>query len=154
MPVLGDDNETTEIPSLATCEERKSLGVYFCPEGGSKKQMNTIKEKVDKWVNKMKNGYLPTNLAWMAYCHKLWPSARFGLGTMTNEVEAMESMLDKEDYESLNGFRVASTLKKGWRKLHIAFGGLGMVSLKTEQLIERILLLLQHYHTGSIIRKR
>ena len=154
MPVLGDDNETTEIPSLATCEERKSLGVYFCPEGGSKKQMNTIKEKVDKWVNKMKNGYLPTYLAWMAYCHKLWPSARFGLGTTPNEVEAMESMLDKEDYESLNGFRVASTLKKGWRKLHIAFGGLGMVSLKTEQLIERILLLLQHYHTGSIIRKR
>ena len=28
MPVLGDDNETTEIPSLSTSEERKSLGVF------------------------------------------------------------------------------------------------------------------------------
>ena len=56
--------------------------------------------------------FLPTNLAWMAYCHKLWPSARFGLGTMTNDVDVTEPMLDKEDYDTLNAFGVASTLKR------------------------------------------
>ena len=33
MPVLGDDNEITEIPSLATSEEKKSLGVFFLSRG-------------------------------------------------------------------------------------------------------------------------
>ena len=39
MPVLGDDNEIIEVPSLATNEERRSLGVFFGPEGGSKEQL-------------------------------------------------------------------------------------------------------------------
>ena len=36
MPVLVEDNEIIEVPCLATHEERKSLGVFFGPEGGSK----------------------------------------------------------------------------------------------------------------------
>ena len=64
-------------------------------------------------MGKMKNGHLSPNLAWLAYTHKLWPSAGFGLGTMTNDVEVTDTLLDKEDYASLNAFGVASTLKKG-----------------------------------------
>ena len=112
MPVLGEDREMIEVPSLATNEERKSLGVFFGPEGGSKEQLESIKEKVKEWTDKMRNGHLPPNLAWLAYTHKLWPSASFGLGTMTNDVEATDTLLDDEDYASLNAFGVASTLKK------------------------------------------
>ena len=56
--------------------------------------------------------FLPTNLALMAYTHKPWPSVCFGLGTMTNDVDVTEPMLDKEDYDTLNEFGVASMLKK------------------------------------------
>ena len=79
--------------------------------------MKSIKEKVKASVGKMKNGHLPPNLAWMAYAHKLWPSVRYGIGTMTNGVEDTDTLLDKEEYECLNAFGVASTLKKGWMKL-------------------------------------
>ena len=45
---------------------------------------------------------MPPNLAWMAYTHKLWPSARFGLEAMTNDVEELDTLLDEEDHASLN----------------------------------------------------
>ena len=57
----------------------------------------------------MRNGHLPPNLARLVYTHKLWPSARFGLGAMTNDVEVTETLLDMEDHAGLNAFGVAST---------------------------------------------
>ena len=58
LEILGDDEEMTKVKSLGSAEEKKSLGIHFCPEGGSKKQLESIKEKVRKWVGKMRNGYL------------------------------------------------------------------------------------------------
>mgnify|MGYP007004967226 FL=1 len=75
-------------------------------------QLKSIKEKVKGWVGKMKNGHLPPNLAWIAYTHKLWPSVRYSIGTMTNDVEDTDTLLDDEEYSTLNIFGVASTLTK------------------------------------------
>ena len=113
--------------------------------------MKRIKEKVRKWVSKMRNGYLPTNLAWMSYKHKMWAGASYGIGAMTNDVEEGDTLLDEEDRNSLNFFGVAITLPRSLRKLHCTFGGIGLMDFGTEQLIERIQLLLQHDRTGSIL---
>ena len=149
MEIMGDNDEMTNVKSLDSAEEKKSLGIYFCPTGGSKEQLVSIKEKVRKWVSKMRNGYLPTNLAWLSYKFKLWAGVRYGIGAMTNDVEEGENLLDEEDFDSLNFFGVAITLPKALRKLHCTFGGIGMMNFRTEQFIERVLLLLQHYCTGS-----
>ena len=42
LEVLGDDNEVTEVASLPPSKEKKSLGVYFGPEGGSKERLKLI----------------------------------------------------------------------------------------------------------------
>ena len=68
---------------------------------------------------------------------------------MTNDVEEGENLLDDEDFDSLNFFGVAITVPKALRKMHRSFGGIGMMNFCTEQFIERMLLLLQHYHSGS-----
>ena len=97
---------------------------------------------------------MPTYLGWKAYLYKLWPSIRYGLGVMTNDSDVLEHLFDKIDYSMMNIFGVASTIKKGFRKLHSMFGGIGLFRLEDEQLIERLNLLLQHYMTGSTISKR
>ena len=42
----------------------------------------------------------------------------------------------------------------GWRKLHSTFGGIGLFDFPTEQLIERLNLLLQHYKSTSSLSKK
>ena len=73
---------------------------------------------------------------------------------MTNDIEDVDNLLDKQDYETMNSLGFASTIKRRWRKLHSTFGGVGLYSFCTEQLIERLNLLLQHYNTGSALSKR
>ena len=85
------------------------------------------------------------------YKYKLWAGLRYVIGAMPNDVEQGENMLDDEENNSLNFFGVSITLPKGLRKLQRTFGGIGMMNFRTEQFIERILLLLQHYRTGSFI---
>ena len=70
---------------------------------------------------------------------------------MTNGMKEAEELLDDHDYNLLNILGIARTVKKGWRKLHTTFGGFGFRNLTTEQLIERLNLLLQHYNTCSLV---
>ena len=105
-------------------------------------------------MHRLKNGKLPPYLGWMAYRLKLWASVRYGLGTITNDIEAVEKLLDKMDHQMMNALGIASTIKAGWRKLHRTFGGIGLFNIVTEQLIERLNLLLQHYKTCSSLSRK
>ena len=49
---------------------------------------------------------------------------------------------------------VARTVKRELRKLHTTFGGFGLFHLTTEQLICRLNMLLQHYHTSTALSKK
>ena len=77
----------------------KMLGVSDSPAGGNKGHLEYIKKKTSTWTNKMKNGHLPSNIAWVAYKLQLWTGLRHGLGTMTNNLEEAESLLHIEDQE-------------------------------------------------------
>ncbi len=50
-------------------------------------------------ITRMKNGHLPAHMAWIAYKLQLWPGLRYGLGTMTNDLEATDAIFDKDDYD-------------------------------------------------------
>ena len=78
-----------------------------------------------------------------------WPSIRYGIGTTTNDMEEAEELLNEFDCGLLNILGIARTVKVGWRKLHSTFGGFKIMNLATEQLIERLNLLLQHYNTAT-----
>ena len=146
-----DDESQKPIYSLSPHGSRKALGVEGFPAGGSAEQLGTIKSKVGDWINKMKNGHLPAKCAWVTYKFQLWPSIRYGIGTMTNDMEEAQELLNDHDFSLLNILGIARTVKKGWRKLYTTFGGFGFRILATEQLIERLNPLLQHYNTCSPI---
>ncbi len=41
-------------------------------------------------------------MAWIAYKLQLWPGLRYGLGTMTNDIEEAASVNTEIDYKMLN----------------------------------------------------
>ena len=61
-----DDGTQQTIYSLSPHESKKALGVEECPAKGSSAQLKTIKDKLKKGMNRMKNGHLPAGWAWMA----------------------------------------------------------------------------------------
>ena len=93
-------------------------------------------------------------MAWVAYRHQLWPGVRYGLGTMTNDLEVTDNLLHKEDYRMLNVLGVVRSVTKGRRCLHTSFGGFGLFNLPVEQLICRVNMLMQHYHTSTNLSRK
>ena len=75
-----------------------------------------------------------------------------GIGIMTNNMEEAEELVDEHGYNLPNILGITRTVKKGWKKLHTTFGGFGFRNLATEQLIEILNLLLQHYSAFTPIR--
>ena len=154
MTITNQDGTYSTIIRKSAEESMKTLGVYDSPAGGNGDHLNYIKTKMSTWINRMKNGHLPSHIAWVAYKQQLWPGLRYGLGTMTNDIEEAEDLTQKEDWTMLNILGVARTVTKGLRRLQSTFGGFGLFSLATEQLIGRVNLLMQHYHTPSNISKK
>ena len=89
------------------------LGIHDSPSGGNAAHLTYIQEKVSTWVGRMINGHLPSHMAWVAYRHQLWPGVRYGLGTMTNDLEVTDGLLHKEDYRMLNVLGVVRSVTKG-----------------------------------------
>ena len=83
----------------------------------------------------MRNGHLLNHMAWTAYKLQLWPGLRYGFGTMTNNLEATDSIFDKADYEMMPILGVTRTVKWELWKLYTTFGGFGLFHLHMEQLI-------------------
>jgi hypothetical protein len=73
---------------------------------------------------------------------------------MTNNLEAMETIFDKANYETMPILAVVHTVTRELRKLHTTFGGFGLFHFPTKQLICRINMLLQHYHTSTALSKK
>ncbi len=54
----------------------------------------------------------------------------------------------------LNVLGVVRRVTKGLRRLHTSFGGFGMFNLPVEQLICRVNMLMQHYHTSTNLSRK
>jgi hypothetical protein len=152
LTCLFCDDILTDLPEVNV--SKKTLGVHDSLSGGNMGHLEFIQNKAITWINRMMNGHLPHHTAWIAYKQQLWPGLRYGLGTMINDIKPANKLLDKEDYRTLNILGVVRTVRRGLRKLHTMFGGFGLFNLAMEQLISRINMFFQHYHTPSNISKK
>jgi hypothetical protein len=144
------DGQTVVINREEVTLSRRSLGLHDAPAGGNKGHLEFIKDNTSQWINRMKNGHLPCHTAWVAYQHQLWAGLRYRLGTMTNNIEEAEYLLMNKDHKILNVLGIARSVPKRLRRLQPTYGGCGLFNLATEQLISRMNMLLQHYHTPTI----
>ena len=148
---LPEPEGDTVITQHKVTEAIKSLGVFTSPHAGHKEHLQYIHDRVDEWLVKMVNGHLPAALAWMSYLHQLWSGLRYGLGTLTNNLDDANSCLDGTDYKMLSLLGINRHIKKGWRRIPQLFGGIGLLSLTTEQHICRVNLFCQHFGSSSTI---
>jgi hypothetical protein len=152
--VNNPDGSISSIKQEEIQTSKKTLGTHGSPAGGNQGHLEYIHGTLTKWINRMCNGHLPSHMLWIAYKLQLLPGLRYGLGTMTNDLEATEKIFDKADYEIMPILGVARTVNRELRKLHTTFGGFGLFHLPTEQLICRINMLLQHYHTSMALSEK
>jgi hypothetical protein len=153
MFVTNPDGTKSPIKQEKVTDSKKMLGIHHSPAGSNAAHLSYIK-KASIWVHRMQNGHLPCHMAWTAYTLQLWPGLQYGLGTMTNDLEPAEDLLHTEDHKTLNVLGVLRNVTKGLRWLHTTFGGFGLLSLPTEQLISRVNMLMQHYHASTNLGRK
>jgi hypothetical protein len=154
MLITNPDGTTGLIKQEKVTEFKKTLGIHDSPSGGNATHLFFIKAKVSTWVNRMTNGHLPNHMAWIAYNHQLWPGVQYDLGTMTNNLEVADNHLHEEDYRMLNIVGVACSITKGLHHLHTTFGRFGLFNLLINQLICRVNMLMQQYHTLTNLSRK
>jgi hypothetical protein len=154
LNVTNPDGSRSVVEQKSVTKSMKTLGVHDSPIGGNKGHLDYIRDKATSWVNKMKNGHLSSHVAWIAYRLQLWPGLRYGIGTLTNDIEEANNLLSETEARTLSTLGVVRTATTGLRRLHTTFGGFGLFNLATEQLISRVNLMMQHYHTPSTLSRK
>jgi hypothetical protein len=102
----------------------------------------------------MRNGHLPTRLGWMAYRFKLWPGIQYSFSTLAIPLTAAQRVLLPENFHSLSFLGVNRNVKREWRTIHCAFGGIGLISFAIEHTISMVNMFIQHYGAGTTLAKK
>ncbi len=149
------DGSRAEIVVLLVTEARKMLGVWLSPDGSDATHQNQVVDaKVSKWVNKIKNVHVPIHLAWKACRHQLWPGVHYGLTTLANRKDMVDSILHKLEFKMLLFLGVNQHVKVEWRRLGREFGGIGIFNLAIEQFIGWIKIMLQQFNTATKLSQK
>jgi hypothetical protein len=130
----------------------KAVGVWSTVDGDDKEHLlNNTTDRFMKWTSKMTNGHLPAQLSWIAYKFKLWPGIRYGLATLAMPLSLAQATLQKENFCILPFMGINRNMKREWRTLHQAFGGIGFLDLAVEHTIGMINIFIQHYGAGTTV---
>ena len=153
--------ETEDIALLDVNEPRVTLGVSTCPTGDDSHHLNasgsardkwkSVRTRAETWVNRLRNGHLPPRYAWVSYKLQLWSSVRYGLGVLAVPLSQMGELTTNFAYRVLPCLGVNRNIKTGWRYLHSAFSGCGLLHLPTESVISRLNMFLQHWDNPAPI---
>ena len=137
LKITNADGEERILEQKTPTMSMKTLGVNDAPAGGNVAHLDYLSNKSKVWINRMKNGHLSNHLAWMAYKLQLWASLRYGIGTMTNDIEEAEELFKEQEQGVLNILGIVKNVKRELRRLQPTFGGFGLFNLATEQLFGR-----------------
>jgi hypothetical protein len=152
MEIPLPDGSAATISHAEVSTAEKALGVWSTVDGNNSVHISqNITGRVQKWTSKMINGHLPARLGWIAYKFKLWPGIRYGLSTLAMPLETAQSTLRKENFRILPFLGINRNVKREWRTLHQAFGGVGLFDLAVEHTIGMINIFVQHYGAGTTV---
>ncbi len=85
---------------------------------------------MEKWINRMRNGHLPAKLGWIAYRFKLWARVRYRIVVLATPLLILAGVLKKQNFWLLLFLGVNRNVKREWRIIHRAFGGIGLLALQ------------------------
>ena len=147
-------NEMVLLKQRSLDKSSKSLGVITSPSPGHSAHLDWLWGKTDTWTSSMSNGHLPLSQVTLSYLFQLWPSLRYGLGTLTNDWDSASNCLSSLKFRILPLLGVNRHISQPWRRIHQTFGGIGLLDLAVEQHVCRINMFCQHYGSLSTIGQK
>jgi len=155
MSIPLPDGSRAPIAHGEVTTAEKSLGVWSAIDGTDSKHIEeNVTSKTVRWITRMRHAHLPARLGWIAYKFKLWPGIRYGIATLATPLEEARRVLQPENFRCLPFLGINRNVKREWRTLHRAFGGIGLFSFPVEQTIGMINMLIQHYGAGTTLAKK
>jgi hypothetical protein len=77
------NGDTAKILQGEVLVAGKALGIWFSIDDDNEAHVeHNVTERVEKWINRMRNGHLPAKLGWIAYRFKLWAGVRYRLAIL------------------------------------------------------------------------
>jgi hypothetical protein len=155
MEIPLPDGSFATISKGEVSVAEKALGVWSTVDGDNNKHLSqNITSHMNKWISKMKNGHLPAWLGWIAYKFKLWPGIKYCLATLAMPLEIAQTASQHKNFHLLSFLGVNRNVKREWRSLHRAFGGIGLYSLPAKHAIAMINMITQHCSTETKLAKK
>jgi hypothetical protein len=149
------DGSKHPITQLDVTESQKMLGVWSNPTGIDSDHLKKhVIGKYRTWVDRSSNGHLPNRYNHTSYKYKLWPGLRYGLATLATPTSQLHDLLRNLDYRTLPLLGVNCSIKREWRTLPRAFGGIRMYDLAVEQMIGWANMVLQHYGAPTTLGQK
>jgi hypothetical protein len=133
MTIPLPDGTRAPISNGQVTTAEKSLGVWSAIDGTDSKHIEeNVTGKTANWINRMRNAHLPARLGWIAYRFKLWAGIRYGIATLAIPLAESRRILQTENFQCLSFWGINRNVKREWRTLHRAFGGIGLFSFSVE----------------------
>jgi hypothetical protein len=150
MTIPLPDGSRAPISNGQVTTAEKSLGVWSVIDGDNSKHIaENVTGKAVSWVHKMRNAHLPTRMGWIAYRFKLWVGIRYSIATLAIPLAVARRILQPKNFQCLPFLGINWNVKREWRTMHRAFGGIGLFSFPVKQTIGMINMLIQHQHYST-----
>lgn len=146
------DGSTHPITQLNVHSSQKMLGVWSNPAGKDNHHLQHLTAKYQQWIDRSTNGHLSNRNK--SYRFKLYPGLRYGLATLAMPTMQITPIFRHQDYCALPLLGINRSIKREWRNIPQAFGGISLFDLAVEQLIGWVNMTLQHYKAPTTLGQK
>jgi hypothetical protein len=129
----------------------KTLGAMTSPDGSSRALIEMMQEKVQKWLNDVRNGHLHRRNVWFSLKVQFWPRIGYGLCSSTASFNKPHRALHWQYYQILPLGGVVCTTTVESRTIDAGFYGVGLPHLGVEALIAMPNKLIMHYGCNTAV---
>ena len=110
VPQLTGDAKAIQLLKLSNAVE--NLGLFVRPDGCSDRHMSQMKDGMEDWTVRVKNGALPTRSIWTSYNHQLWAGLKYGLGASSAPTKETKEGLGSSNYYLISSLGIVRSIKK------------------------------------------
>ena len=144
VPRANTPSQHITIPRFEPSEAQRTLGVYIAPDGNCKTQMAVLLEKMQDWITRLSRASLRNGDRWMAYCSCIKPALVYPLTGTNCSVPNLAPIQRPLDSYILRSLGLNCHFPRALLHGPILLGGLGIPSLHTEQLSNKVEYMLYH----------
>ena len=151
LSMLDPEGRGREIRWLEPNESVKAVGMMQAANGNMEGQLSVIQEQLEDMGVKLRDGWVPQNLAWQGFHSMLWPSLKYTLPVMMfsqNQADELTTQL----YKLILPMRGASkSFPKVYQHAPRSLQGLDTPNFYVEQNITKINKLLTNGDTAMMM---